>query len=115
MTWLLVACGAAAGSAARYLTDRAVVSRWPGRFWWGTLLVNVTGSFLLGLVAGTGGYWSALLATGFCGAFTTWSTLAVDVVTLARDRAWVPATLDLLVSVAAGIAALTLGLSLASS
>jgi CrcB protein len=113
VTWLLVACGAAAGSTARYLTDRAVRSRWPGRFPWGTLLVNVGGSLSLGLVAGIGGYWSALLAIGFCGAFTTWSTLAVDVVTLAREGDWVPAALDLLVSVTAGVAAFSLGLWLA--
>lgn len=115
MTWLLVALGAAAGSAGRYLTDRAVRSRWPGRFWSGTLLVNVAGSFLLGVVAGTGPYRSALLATGFCGAFTTWSALAVDVVLLGRDGARVTAALHLLVSVAAGVAAFSLGLLLASS
>ena len=52
MTWLLVAIGAAVGAPLRYLTDRAVQARHDSRFPWGTLTVNVAGSFLLGLVIG---------------------------------------------------------------
>jgi CrcB protein len=114
MTELLVALGAAVGAPARYLTDTAVRRRRPGSFPWGTLLVNVSGSFALGLLvgAGVGPQWAALLATGFCGAFTTWSTLAVDVVLLARDGKWWPAALDVGVSVAAGLVAVTVGVQL---
>ena len=116
MTWLLVALGATAGAAARYLTDMAVSRRRPGRFPWGTLVVNVTGSFAVGVVAGAafGPAWIALLGTGFCGAFTTWSTLALDAVVLARSGAWRPAVLDVLVSVGAGLVAVSLGVHLAA-
>jgi CrcB protein len=111
MTWLLVALGGAGGAAARHLGDSAIRARWPGRFPWGILLVNLSGSFLLGLLggAGLGPRWGALLAVGFCGAFTTWSTLALDVVSLARRRAWWPAVLDLAASVAGGLLAVALG------
>jgi CrcB protein len=116
MTWLLVALGAAAGAAARYLTDVAVSKRRP-EFPWGTLVVNVTGSFAVGVVAGAalGPAWVALLGTGFCGAFTTWSTLALDAVMLARSGAWWPAVLDVVVSVAAGLVAVSVGVHLGAS
>jgi CrcB protein len=116
MTWLLVALGAAAGAAARYLTDVAVSRRRSG-FPWGTLVVNVTGSFAVGVVAGAAlaPAWVALLGTGFCGAFTTWSTLALDAVMLARSGAWWPAVLDVVVSVAAGLVAVSLGVHLGAS
>jgi len=111
VTWLLVAVGAAVGAAARYLLDTSVRRRWPGRFPWGILLVNVSGSFALGVLvgAGAGVQLAALLGTGFCGAFTTWSTLAVDAVLLGRDRAWWPAVADVVGSVIAGLVALSLG------
>lgn len=114
MTWLLLAIGAAAGAAARYLTDMAVSRQRPGRFPWGTLVVNVTGSFAVGVVAGAavGPAWIALLGTGFCGAFTTWSTLALDAVMLARSGAWWLAVLDVLLSVVAGLVAVSLGFQL---
>lgn len=75
MTALLVALGAAVGAAARYLVGQAL----PGRR--GTLLVNVLGSFALGVVSArttptAASY--ALLATGFCGAFTTFSAFALE-------------------------------------
>ena len=114
MTWLLVAIGAAVGAPTRYLTDTAVRRRRPCSFPWGTLVVNVSGSFGLGLLAGAGvgPHWTALLATGFCGAFTTWSTLAVEVVLLARAGSWWPAVVDVAVSVAAGLVAVTVGVRL---
>lgn len=112
MTWLLVALGAGLGAAARYLADRAARRRWGNRFPWGILLVNVTGSLALGLLVGrgTGPAASALLASGFCGAFTTWSTLAVDAVVLGREGRWGAAALDITVSVVGGLAAVGLGI-----
>ena len=77
MTALLVALGAALGAPLRY----AVASHLDAdRFPRGTLAVNVAGSFLLGLVvaAGASGGWLALLGTGFCGGFTTYSAFAVQ-------------------------------------
>jgi CrcB protein len=92
VTVLLVIVGAAVGAPLRYLTDRAVQSRHDSVFPWGTLAVNLAGSFLLGLLA-TGatvhavpGSVTALLGTGLCGALTTYSTFAYETVRLATTR-----------------------------
>ena len=79
MTPLLVALGAAVGAPARF-----AVGLWvPGRV--ATLLVNVLGSALLGLLVHASASWIALLGTGFCGAFTTYSAFAVEA---AESRSW---------------------------
>ena len=76
MTALLVALGACVGAPMRLLVSRAVADEN------GTLVVNVFGSLLIGLFAGLSSDWYALLGVGFCGAFTTYSTFAVEAVTL---------------------------------
>jgi CrcB protein len=80
MAFLMVALGAAFGAPLRYLTDRALGSPW------GTLTVNVTGSFILGLVVGAplSPTLTALLGTGFCGALTTYSTFSWEMLAMAR-------------------------------
>jgi len=80
MRALLVVLGAAAGAPARLLVSRAVAGVR------GTLLVNVVGSLLIGLFAQLSASPYALLAVGFCGAFTTYSTFAVEAVTLPTGR-----------------------------
>lgn len=89
MIALLVGLGAAVGAPARYLTDRAVMSRYGGRFPWATLAVNVVASFVLGLVAGAAGGLSvqaqAFVGTGVCGALSTFSTFSYETVRLAQD------------------------------
>jgi CrcB protein len=76
VTALLVALGAAAGAALRFV----VSSRLDGRWHRGTLVVNVVGSFLLGLFSALAlsGHATALLGTGFCGGLTTYSSFAVQ-------------------------------------
>jgi CrcB protein len=98
VTPLLVAIGAALGATLRF----HVAHRLDGRFPRGTLLVNVAGSFVLGLLVGTAVSADALalLGTGFCGGLTTYSAFAVQT----RDR---PSTRR-----GATYAALTLGLAL---
>nr|WP_281497205.1 CrcB family protein [Ornithinimicrobium sp. F0845] len=80
------------GAAARYLVDDLVNRRWTGRFPLATLLVNVSGSFLIGLLAVTlGPGWQqvyAVGATGFCGGYTTFSTATVETLRLVREGAW---------------------------
>ncbi len=80
MRALLVVLGAALGAPARLLISQAVAG--PR----GTLVVNVVGSLLIGLFAGLSAAPYALLGFGFCGAFTTYSTFAVEVVSLPRRR-----------------------------
>ena len=94
MTVLLVALGAAVGAALRFSVSRAL----PGPR--GTLAVNAAGSLLLGLVAGLPAGAGALLGTGFCGAFTTLSTFAVEAVDGAGWR-YVAATLAVCLPLAA--------------
>ncbi|RJL27268.1 fluoride efflux transporter FluC [Bailinhaonella thermotolerans] len=111
MNWVLVALGAAAGAPARYLIDLWVRSRRPSVFPWGTFAVNVGGSALAGALSaallGEGG--AALLVTGFCGALTTYSTLAHETVALARARAWAYAVLNMAATLAVGLGAAALG------
>ena len=110
MTMLWVALGAAVGAPARYLTDRALGRLLPGRFPWGTFAVNVVGSFVLGLVSVSAGpAVASLVGVGFCGALTTYSTFAYEVVALTQRRAVVVAAVHLLGSVAAGVVAAVLG------
>ena len=77
MTVLLVALGAALGAPLRYAVATHLDAE---RFAWGTLAVNLAGSFVLGLVvaAGATGSWLTVLGTGFCGGFTTYSAFAVQ-------------------------------------
>ncbi len=78
MSALLVVAGAAVGAPARLLVSRAVAGER------GTLVVNVVGSLLLGLLAGLSPAAYALFGVGFCGAFTTFSAFAVEAVTMPR-------------------------------
>jgi fluoride exporter len=99
VTPLLVALGAAVGATLRFWVAHHLDDRWPT----GTLLVNVAGSFVLGLVVGASPSESAvaLLGTGFCGGLTTYSAFAVQT----RDRG--PAG-------GAAYAVVTIGLALAA-
>jgi len=114
MMVLLVALGAAVGAPLRYLLDRAVQARHDSVFPWGTFTVNVTGSFILGCVAGAAlsSPFFALLGTGFCGALTTYSTFGYETVRLARSGSSLYALFNVVLSVAAGLLAAWLGLSL---
>ena len=78
MTPLLVALGAAVGAPTRF-----VLGRWlDGRVHWGTLVVNLAGSFVLGVLtsAGVSAAAMALLGTGFCGGLTTYSSFSMQTV-----------------------------------
>ncbi|MEV0724771.1 fluoride efflux transporter CrcB [Micromonospora purpureochromogenes] len=114
MIVLLIVVGAALGAPLRYLTDRAVQARHDSLLPWGTLTVNVAGSLLLGVLLAipAGPAVTALVGTGFCGALTTWSTFGYETLRLARAGARRHALANVLLSVAAGLAAATLGYAL---
>jgi CrcB protein len=109
----MVALGAAVGAPARYLTDRWVQSRHDSVFPWGTLIVNVVGSLLLGLVAGAAGVVApavaALVGVGFCGALTTYSTFSYETMRLLELRAGLYAVANVAIALVAGVAAASLG------
>ena len=115
MTALLVALGAAVGAPLRYLTDLAVQSMHDSVMPWGTFVVNVVGSFVLGAVAAAVAAGalppaaSALVGTGFCGALTTFSTFGYETVRAVRDGARAVALGNVVLSLAAGLAACVLG------
>ena len=116
MTWVLVALGAMVGAPLRYLTDLVLQSRYDSVFPWGTLLVNVLGSFALGALAGTSSESvRLLLGTGFCGALTTYSTFSYETLRLAEEGAGVIAAVNVVVSVVGGVTAATLGALVAAS
>jgi CrcB protein len=117
MTVLLVALGAAIGAPLRFLTDRAIQSRHDSVFPWGTLTVNVAGSFVLGLLAGlpASAPVAALLGTGFCGALTTYSTFSYETLRLARTGARFYAAMNVVASIVAGFGAASVGLVIAQA
>ncbi|MFF0200362.1 fluoride efflux transporter CrcB [Streptomyces sp. NPDC005017] len=118
MNWLLVVAGGMIGAPLRYLTDRAVQSRHDSVLPWGTFVVNVSGSLVLGLLTGAaaagaaGSHLQLLLGTGLCGALTTYSTFSYETLRLAEDGARGYALANAAVSVAAGLGAAFAGVAL---
>ena len=116
MTVALVVLGAALGAPLRYLTDRLVQGRHDSVFPWGTFLVNVSGSALLGfLVALPGGQLApgTVIGTAFCGAFTTYSTFGHETLRLIEDRAYLFAAMNAVISIVAGLGAAYTGMAVA--
>jgi fluoride exporter len=116
----LVALGGAAGSVARFGLSTAAQTRWSGALPVGTLLVNVTGSVLLGFILryaldtpAVSPEMRALLTTGFCGGYTTFSTFSYETVALIEDGDWRRAALYVLLSLALSLAGVWLGMTLA--
>jgi fluoride exporter len=116
MIWY-VALGGAAGSVTRYLLGTAVQLRSGADFPLGTLLVNLTGSLLLGFLlrylletpAATPEV-RVLLTTGFCGGYTTFSTFSYETLALIQDGDWRRAALYVAISVAGSLLGVMLGI-----
>lgn len=116
---VLVMVGGAFGAGARHLTGAAML-RLAGPGWpWGTLTVNLTGGFLMGLLAGwlarhgaAGANLRLLLGVGVLGGFTTFSAFSLDVVLMMQRGEYWPAAGYIAASVAGSVFALVAGLSL---
>ena len=111
MNILYVIIGAAIGAPARFAIDQYIrrFSRQP----FGIFLVNILGSFLLGLTFNSSEHVHDLLAIGFAGAFTTWSTFMLDIFLAYELKRYKEAGLNLVLSLGFGLLAAWFGLSLA--
>ena len=118
--WIGLVVAGAIGAPCRYLLDTFVQERTAGAFPWGTFLINVSGSLLLGLITGAALYHAfpttpkIILGTGFCGAYTTFSTWTFESVRLLEEGAVREALVNAVLSIAAGASAAGVGLALAT-
>lgn len=117
----LVGLGGILGALSRYFLGLALAQRLGAEFPYATLVINVTGCFLLGLISGLAVHREGLvtadvrlaLGVGFCGAYTTFSTFGVETIALLRAGSYVQAGAYVLGSNGLGLAAVWAGLSLA--
>ncbi|HUL55121.1 MAG TPA: fluoride efflux transporter CrcB [Opitutaceae bacterium] len=122
--YLWVTFGGALGSAARFLVSGWVANRFGQTFPWGTLLVNVTGCFLIGFFATltdpaggrvfAGATARQFFMTGICGGYTTFSSFSLQTLNLARDGEWLQAGGNIAGSVFACLLAVWLGFAAAA-
>jgi CrcB protein len=121
MTWLAVAVGGALGSMARHGVNHVVHTRWlTTRFPIGTVVVNVTGCFVIGLLAGLVAsdrialrlHWREFVFVGLLGGFTTFSTFGLDTLLLARTHSSTDAALNIGLQVIGGLVAVWIGYQL---
>lgn len=123
LPFLLVGVGGFLGANARYLTAKWVGTLIAGRFPLGTFLVNISGSFLLGLLGGVlagrlvpqSDNVRLALGVGFLGAFTTFSTFEFETHALFEDGIWLPALTNIFVSLFVGLLAVRAGLVVAKA
>jgi CrcB protein len=113
-----IAVGGAVGSVLRHFVNLWAARWFGGSFPWGTLAVNVVGSFVLGALVGLLAFradmsaqWRALIGVGFCGGLTTFSTFSMDAVLLVERGQWALAAGYVAVSVALSLGAFALGLA----
>jgi fluoride exporter len=118
---LAIAIGVAAafGAAARYVVDQVIQHQHDQTFPWGTFVINVSGSLLLGLTIGLASHHglptiaATVIGVGLLGGYTTWSTYLWESVALAETGAVSQAALNVFGSLAAGFAAAAAGFGLA--
>ncbi|HZW38479.1 MAG TPA: fluoride efflux transporter CrcB [Ignavibacteriaceae bacterium] len=104
--YLIVFFGAGLGGALRYWSSSAVYKFLPPTFPYGTLFVNVIGSFILGIVMYYLDYKKLInadtrifLTIGFCGGFTTFSTFSYETLNLLRDNEYLIASINIIANV----------------
>jgi CrcB protein len=116
--YLLIALGGALGSVARFFLSGLVANQFGATFPWGTLVINVTGSFVIGFfftLTEPGGRVFAssntrqFVMTGLCGGYTTFSAFSLQTLNLAREGEWFHAGANTVGSVVACLLAVWLG------
>jgi len=118
--YLLVVIGGGAGALARYVGASAIMTRFGGKFPLGTLVINVTGSFLIGFLMTIlterfklDPNWRLLLVVGFLGGYTTFSSFEWETYTAVREGALWTGMLNVVSSIMVGYVAVWLGAMLA--
>lgn len=118
LAYFWVALGGALGSVARFWIANVGEARWGNTFPWGTLIANVSGSLLIGILAGcsgpNGGWFASdtarkFLMIGVCGGYTTFSSFSLQTLHLVQQGQWLRAGLNILGSVALCLIAVWLG------
>jgi len=121
VSFLVVALAGAFGAPMRYLIAAWMQHKTNGAFPWGTFIVNVSGSLLLGFITGMVLFHGfpnipkLLIGTGFCGAYTTFSTFAFESVRLGEDGSLLEGLGNVVGSALAGLLGAGLGLMLAAA
>jgi CrcB protein len=124
LTYLLVAIGGALGSVSRFWLNGLISTRFGETFPWGTMLINITGSFIIGFFAsltGTEGRWlvspafRTFFMIGICGGYTTFSSFSLQTLNLANEGEWTRAGANILLSVVLCLAGVWLGWLLANN
>jgi CrcB protein len=118
LPYLLVGMGSFIGGNARFILARWVGGTIDARFPLGTFLINVGGSFLLGLLGGLladralphADHLRLALGVGFCGGFTTFSTFEFETHALFEDGLWLSAVTNMFLSLFAGLLAVRFGI-----
>ena len=119
MEYLLIGFGGVLGAISRYGLSKWAGKRWQGSFPLATFCINISGSFVLGLLyviltrAGAGSaYLKSFAATGFLGAYTTYSTFSFEIVNLMEDGERVAGVVYFLTSIVFGLFAAYAGIRL---
>ncbi len=125
LAYLWVALGGALGSVARFWVNGLVAEKFGASFPWGTLVINVLGSFVIGIIGALAIpegrmdpsariFATQFLMVGVCGGYTTFSSFSLQTLNLLRDREWLYAGGNILLSVALCMIAVWLGWLLGS-
>ena len=124
LNYFLVGMGSAIGGIARFWASGVIADRIGASFPWGTLFVNVTGSFAIGLFAtltAPDGPWLVgpsgrnLFMAGFCGGYTTFSSFSLQTLTLVQEGEWLYAGGNAILNLVLCLVAVWLGHVLAAS
>lgn len=120
MQYLVISLGGILGANARYLLGTWIAERYGTSFPYGTLVINVSGSFVIGLFLTMISErfvlhpnWRLFFAVGFLGAYTTFSTFSYESVVLIQDGSWRLGLVNMLGSVVLGPIAVVMGMAVA--